>query len=236
MAEGKFVGYIRVSTAKQERSGLGLEAQRQTINNYLNGGSWELLSEYVEVESGKNNERPKLKQAIDHCRMTGAILVIAKLDRLSRDLHFIATLQKSNVKFVSCDMPEANEFTVHIMAAMAQQERKMISQRTKEALQAAKARGVKLGNPQNLSTEAANKGRKLGDVARIRKANQFASDVYPLIQSHQEQGSGLRQIARLFNEQGILSARGKTGSWTPTAIKNIVSRHNSRRGQNNTRG
>ena len=159
--------------------------------------------------------------------MTGATLVIARLDRLSRNIQFITTLQKSNVKFVSCDMPEANEFTVHIMAAMAQQERKMISQRTKEALQAAKARGVKLGNPQNLSTEDANKGRKLGDAARIRKANQFAKDIYPLIQQHQEQGSGLRQIARLFNEQGILTARGKTGTWTPTAVRNIIVRCNN---------
>lgn len=224
MATGKFVGYIRVSTAKQERSGLGLEAQRQAITNYLNGGSWELLSEYVEIESGKNNERPKLQQAIDHCRVTGSVLVIAKLDRLSRDLHFIATLQKSSVKFVSCDMPEANEFTIHIMAALAQQERKLISQRTREALQAAKARGVVLGTPGNLTTTAASKGRKLADISRVRKADSFAASIGPRIDRLLAEGLNKSQIAAKFNQDSILTARAKTGSWTATAVSNVMKR------------
>lgn len=149
MATEKFISYCRVSTVKQGASGLGLEAQQATIARYLNGGSWELLDEFVEIESGKKDDRPELAKALHHCRMTGATLVIAKLDRLSRDLHFISSLQKAGVEFVACDMPSANKFTVHIFAALAEHEREMISQRTKAALAALKARGVKLGKPGN---------------------------------------------------------------------------------------
>src|SRR5580693_783048 len=145
---GKFVSYLRVSTKRQGESGLGLEAQRAAVEAFLNGGRWKLVEELVEVESGKHDHnRPALHKALEACKVYGATLVIAKLDRLSRDAHFLLGLQKAGVKFVAADMPEANEMVVGIMALVAQAERRTISARTKAALAAAKARGVKLGGP-----------------------------------------------------------------------------------------
>src|SRR5829696_7869704 len=149
MAKGRFVSYLRVSTDRQGRSGLGLEAQRKAVEDFLNGGRWELIAEFVEIESGKVDERPKLADALTLCRLHNATLVIAKLDRLSRDAHFLLGLQKAGVRFVAADMPEANATVVVIMAVVAQAERKMVSQRIKAALAAAKARGKKLGTPAN---------------------------------------------------------------------------------------
>src|SRR5215471_5776281 len=146
--QGKFVAYFRVSTDRQGKSGLGLEAQRKAVLDYLNGGSWELVQEFVEVESGKHSERPQLEAALAACKKHRARLVIAKLDRLSRNLAFIATLMESGVEFTAVDNPHANKLTIHILAAVAQHEREMISERTKAALAAAKARGQRLGNPQ----------------------------------------------------------------------------------------
>ena len=135
MAEGKFVSYLRVSTKRQGESGLGLDAQRKAVDDFLNGGRWELIGERVEVESGKSDtNRPELERALKLCRLHSATLVIAKLDRLSRDAHFLLGLQKAGVRFVAADMPEANEMVVGIMAVVAQAERKMISARTKAAL------------------------------------------------------------------------------------------------------
>jgi len=224
MAAGKFVSYCRVSTTKQGASGLGLEAQQATIARYLNGGRWDLLAEFVEVESGKKDDRPQLAKALQHCRNTGATLVIAKLDRLSRDLHFISSLQKAGIEFVACDMPSANKFTVHIFAALAEHEREMISQRTKAALSALKARGVKLGKPQNLSKAAADKGAAIASAARTAKADEFAAQVGPMIRAYQADGLSLNGIATKLNADSILTARGKSGAWTPTAVKNLLAR------------
>lgn len=224
MASGKFVSYIRVSTAKQGASGLGLEAQKETISRYLNGGSWEVLAEFVEVESGKKDSRPELAKALQHCKNTGATLVIAKLDRLSRDLHFISSLQKAGAEFIACDMPSANKFTIHIFAALAEHEREMISQRTKAALAALKARGVKLGRPENLSRAAADKGAVNASAARTAKADSFASQIGPMVQAYQAEGMSLNGIASKLNADSILTARGKAGSWTPTAVKNLLAR------------
>jgi DNA invertase Pin-like site-specific DNA recombinase len=138
MAQSSFVSYLRVSTDRQGRSGLGLEAQRKVVHDFLNGGHWKLIAELVEVESGKREDRPRLTEALSLCRLHNAVLVIAKLDRLSRDAHFLLGLQKAGVRFVAADMPEANEMVVGIMAVVAQAERKMISA-TKAALAAAKA-------------------------------------------------------------------------------------------------
>jgi len=143
---GKFISYLRVSTDKQGERGYGIEAQRKAVEDYLNGGNWQLLGEYVEVESGKRNDRPQLVAALAACRKHKAKLIIAKLDRLSRNVAFIAALMDSKIEFVCCDFPTANRLTLHILAAVAEHEREMIAQRTKAGLAAAKARGVRLGN------------------------------------------------------------------------------------------
>src|SRR5258706_11856171 len=143
---GKFFSYLRVSTDKQGVNGYGMDAQRKAVMDYLNGGSWELLGEFVEVESGGRSDRPQLAAALAACRKHKARLVIAKLDRLGRSVHLISGLMESKVDFVCCDMPQANRLTLHVLAAVAEHEREMISQRTRAGLAAAKARGVVLGN------------------------------------------------------------------------------------------
>jgi DNA invertase Pin-like site-specific DNA recombinase len=222
MATGKFISYLRVSTDKQGKSGLGVEAQRQAIDNYLNGGNWKLLKEYIEVESGKRDERPKLKEALQACKMCGATLLIAKLDRLSRNVRFIAELMDSGAEFVACDFPQANRLTIHILAAVAEHEREMISTRTRDALRAAKARGVKLGSPKNLNRKAAAKGRVLGRQIRMAKADEHAKMVHSAIHAYQKEGLSLNSIARKLNEDNTLTPRGKT--WTPTAVKRAIER------------
>ena len=222
MAEGKFISYIRVSTDKQGKSGLGLEAQKKAIEDYLNGGKWKLLQEFVEIETGKNNERIELRKALKQCKMTGATLIIAKLDRLSRNLAFIGAIMESGVEFIACDMPTANKFTIHILAAVAEHEAAMISARTKVALAAAKARGKKLGNSRNLSKVAAAKGRIAGVRALQVKADSFAKDIFPVI--NEFKGMSLHKIASELNERKVLTARGKAGTWTATAVKNIITR------------
>src|SRR5215831_3729851 len=176
---GKFVAYFRVSTDKQGRSGLGLEAQREAVLNYLDGGRWSLVQEFVEIESGKQNDRPQLAMALAACKKHKAKLVIAKLDRLSRNLAFIAALMDSGVEFIAVDNPHANKLTVHILAAVAQHEREMTAQRTKDALQAAKARGKRLGNPK--LAEA----RKFAARARTEKADRHSANVLPVIREIQ---------------------------------------------------
>src|SRR5437870_6269731 len=174
--QGKFVAYFRVSTDRQGKSGLGLEAQRKSVLDYLDGGRWDLVGEFTEIESGKHNDRPELEKALAACKKQKARLVIAKLDRLSRNLAFIATLMDSGVEFTAVDNPHANKLTIHILAAVAQHEREMISERTKAALQAAKARGKQLGNPR--LAEAA----KRGTAAVKANARQFAANVLPIIE------------------------------------------------------
>jgi DNA invertase Pin-like site-specific DNA recombinase len=221
MAQGKFVSYLRVSTDKQGRSGLGLEAQRKAVEEFLNGRRWTLLEEFVEVESGSRDGRPKLAEGLALCRLHGATLVIAKLDRLSRDAHFLLRLQKANVKFVAADMPEANEMVVGIMAVVAQAERKMISARTKAALAAAKARGRVLGRPENLKNQEA--GRERGRAQRTRTAGERAADLRPIIADLQASGAkSLRQIAAGLNQRGIPAAR--SGAWSAVQVKRVLVR------------
>src|ERR1700722_20045985 len=142
MANGKFVAYYRVSTVKQGESGLGLEAQQKAVRDYLNGGHWKLIDEVTEVESGKRNDRPALARALALCRLHKATLIIAKLDRLARNVNFISNLMESTVEFTAVDFQTANRLTVHILAAVAEHEAQAISTRTREALRAARARGV----------------------------------------------------------------------------------------------
>src|SRR5215510_9585589 len=205
MAEGKFVSYLRVSTARQGRSGLGIEAQRQAVEDFLNGGKWKLVKEFVEVESGKKADRPELAKAFQLCRLIGAKLVIAKLDRLSRDAHFLLGLEKAGVDFVAADMPHANRLTVGIMAMVADEERRMISKRTKDALAAAKRRGVKLGG--NRGVVPSKKTRALAVEALQARADAKAADLAPIIADLQAAGkTSLRAIAEGLNEAGIPTA------------------------------
>jgi DNA invertase Pin-like site-specific DNA recombinase len=219
MAEARFVSYLRVSTDRQGRSGLGLEAQRKAVEDFLNGGRWKLVAEFIEVESGKRDDRPKLADALALCRLHNATLVIAKLDRLSRDAHFLLGLQKAGVSFLAADMPEANEMVVGIMAVVAQAERKMISQRTKAALAAAKARGKRLGNPSNLRNQDA--GRIRGRARRTHIAFARAADLRPIIADVQASGaSSLRAIAAVLNHRGIPAARG--GAWSAVQVGRVL--------------
>ncbi|WP_336486487.1 recombinase family protein [Methylobacterium nigriterrae] len=225
MAQGQFVSYLRVSTERQGRSGLGLEAQREAVTNYLNGGQWSLVAEVVEVESGGRNDRPKLAEALRLCRLHNATLVIAKLDRLSRDAGFLLALEtdlkRSGLRFVAADMPDANELTIHIMAVVAQAERKMISARTKAALQAAKARGVKLGGYRGavLTDEIRSKGT----AAKVARSQAKAADIAPTIRELQSQGiTSLGGLAKALNERGIPTAMG--GTWQAIQVRRVLAR------------
>src|SRR5580700_2625623 len=207
MSEGKFVSYLRVSTARQGRSGLGLEAQRKAVTDFLNGGNWTLVREFVEVESGKKANRPELEKAFQACRVFGAKLVIAKLDRLSRDAHFLLGLEKAGIDFVAADMPNANRLTVGIMAMVAEEERRMISRRTKDALGAAKRRGTKLGGDRGVMPS--RKTSAMGVAALQTRANSRAADIAPIIAELQAAGAeSLRAIADGLNHAGIPTARG----------------------------
>src|ERR671910_807892 len=177
MSVCKFAAYYRVSTEKQGRSGLGLEAQQEAVRSYHNGGAWTLVAEIVEVESGKRNDRPKLAEAMRLCRLHGAVLIIAKLDRLARNVAFISNLMESGVEFTAVDFPQANRLTVHILAAVAEHEREMISQRTKAALAAAKARGKRLGGDRGNLRAVGDKGREISRMVRIKKAQARTADL-----------------------------------------------------------
>lgn len=220
MVTGRFIAYYRVSTERQGRSGLGLAAQRETVSQYLNGGAWELVGEVVEVESGKRSDRPKLTEALALCRIHNATLIIAKLDRLARNVAFIANLMEAGVEFVACDFPQANRLTIHVLAAVAEHEREMISRRTQEALAAAKARGTKLGGARPGALPNADEARVLGRAARSAKAAKRAADLAPVICALQaENFTSLRQIAAELNRRGIAAARG--GQWTATQVKRL---------------
>jgi DNA invertase Pin-like site-specific DNA recombinase len=223
MADGRFISYLRVSTQKQGRSGLGEDAQRQAVENFLNGGSWRLLAEYREIEHGDNDDRPELARAINDCRLRNATLVIAKLDRLTRDLHFLTGLQKAGIKFVAADMPEANELTVHIMAAMAQHERKMIGRRTTEALAAAKRRGTRLGNPNGLSVEAQAKGAPAAAAAKAERVAERDRMLAPVIADIRGSGlTSLRQIGGELNAREVPAPRG--GKWSAGQVLAVLRR------------
>jgi len=199
--KGKYVAYYRVSTAQQGVSGLGLAAQKKAVLDYLNGGKWDLIAEHTEIESGKKNNRPELQTALDLCKAEGATLVIAKLDRLARNVYFISGLMQSGVEFIAADMPKANKFQVHLMAAFAEYEREQISERTKAGLAQAKARGVKLGTH----------GAKLA-AANKAAAKDRAEALRPVIQEiRKEEITTVRGICEELNRRNIPAARG--GVW-----------------------
>ncbi len=221
MATGKWFSYLRVSTGRQGRSGLGLESQRNAVETFLNGGNWHLVKEFVEVESGKRSDRPVLADALKACRLYGAKLVIAKIDRLSRDAHFLLGLEKAGVDFVAADMPTANRLTVGIMAMVADEERRMISKRTKEALAAAKRRGTKLGGFRG--AKLTRKAREAGSAAVAAIAAARAADIAPVIAELQAAGiTSLRAIAAALNDRAIPTAKG--GAWSPTQVMRVLAR------------
>lgn len=209
----RFVAYYRVSTDRQGASGLGLEAQRQAVARYLGRGR--LLAEFTEVESGRRHtNRPELLAALALCRKRRAVLVIARLDRLARNVAFIANLMESSVDFVACDMPQANRLTIHILAAVAEHERELISQRTKAALAEAKRRGTRLGNP-----HLAQARKKALAVHRSRHP---AGEVLKLIADWRGQGKTLRAIADDLNRLQIGTPRGK--QWYASSVRNQLER------------
>lgn len=202
----RFVAYYRVSTQKQGASGLGLEAQRATAESFAKGRG-DIIAEYTEIESGKKNDRPKLREAIERARTEGATLLIAKLDRLARNAAFIFALRDAGVDFQACDLPEANTLTIGIFAVMAQHEREMISQRTRAALAARRARGLSLGNPANLTEEARRKAPDAKRrIAREHKANRQAAELARL---YRAQGLTLQKIADHLNDGSYATRRGK---------------------------
>ena len=241
MADGKFVSYLRVSTAKQGASGLGLDAQRAAVAGFLKGGRWSVIREVVEVESGKRADRPKLAEALALCRLHGAVLLVAKLDRLSRNAAFLFNLRDAGVRFIAADMPEANEMTVGIMAVVAEGERKAISKRTTEALAAAKVRlanlteeeradriargkAVKLGAVRwdHLQAGGADRGRAVGIASRRAKASSRAVDLAPIIGELQASGvTTLAALAEALTTRGIPTARGAS-TWSPTQVSRVL--------------
>jgi DNA invertase Pin-like site-specific DNA recombinase len=217
---GKFIAYYRVSTARQGKSGLGLEAQKASVEQYLNGGRWQFIAELVEIESGKRSDRPKLAEALRLCRLHKATLLVAKLDRLARNVHFISSLMASGVKFRAVDMPEINEMVVHILASVAESEAKAISARTKAALAAAKARGQVLGGLRWNLSSVGRQGRKAALQVRQANAASYREDVLPIVADIQASGAtSLRQIAAELNERGIPTRRGS--AWSAVQVSRV---------------
>jgi DNA invertase Pin-like site-specific DNA recombinase len=225
MPQGRFISYLRVSTGKQGASGLGLEVQRETVRQSLNGGAWELIGEFVEVESGKRTDRPQLAAALGKCRLMTATLVVANVSRLTRNPDFMATIVSSGVEVRFCDLPKvegpAGRFMLRQMLAVAELEAGLISERTRKALAAARARGVKLGKPENLSNQ--EEGRRRGRARRTKIADLRAGDLATVLKEVQSEGaSSLRQIAAVLNARGVPTARG--GTWSAVQVSRIMER------------
>jgi DNA invertase Pin-like site-specific DNA recombinase len=218
--DGNFVAYYRVSTQKQGRSGLGLEAQKSAVATYLNGGGWKLLGEFTEVETGKGadalDRRPQLRSALDLARKRKATLVVAKLDRLARNVHFLTGLMESKVNFVAVDMPDVNRLTIHVLAAVAEHEREMISTRTKDALAAAKARGVKLG-----TAGPANLRRVVLDRKKVADAN--AKKLRGVLTGMVKRELSQRTMVDELNALSIPPPSGR-GTWHLPSLQRILAR------------
>jgi DNA invertase Pin-like site-specific DNA recombinase len=216
------IAYYRVRTQQQGRSGLGVEAQRSAIARFAQAEGIEIAAEHTEVESGKGadalDRRPELAAALAHARKARCPVIVAKLDRLSRDVHFISGLMAHKVPFIVAELgTDADPFMLHLYAALAEKERALISQRTKAALAAKKAGGAKLGNPR--AAEAAVKGR----AAQVRNADRFAANVLPTIDSIRASGvSGHAAIAEALNNRGVRTARG--GAWHATTVRRLLTR------------
>ena len=214
---GQVVAYYRVSTTKQGINGLGMEAQKQAVKKYLVGKDVDLISEFAEVESGKNTNRQELQKALKLCQRTKATLLIAKLDRLARNAGFLLSLRDAGVNFVAVDMPYANRMVIGVMALVAEQERELISERTKAGLAEAKRRGTRLGNP------SPRVAIKLAVESNLRRANKFAGELYPVVKQIQKSGvKSLRGIAECLSNRGFKTSNGKL--FKAQSVKNLVER------------
>ena len=220
-----FVCYIRVSTKKQSDSQLGMMAQEDAINKFVDRKGGSIIQRFVEVESGRNDDRPQLAAAINHCKLTNSVLLIAKLDRLARSVHFVSSLMRSEVDFIACDNEHANKLTIHLLASINEWEREIISTRIREALKQAKLRGTKLGvaGKDNLTEEGREKGIENSLLKRIDNADDFAKKIVPIIQDIKNSGTTtLKSIAAELNLRNIKTARGK--SWNPIQVSRILKR------------
>lgn len=224
----KLIGYVRVSTDKQGRSGLGLEAQMSAIDAYAKGNAGEVVKVYREIETGTNEARPQLAQAIAHAKRIRGRLVIAKLDRLARDAHLVTGLTKSRVDFVCCDNPHANKLTLHILAAVAEDEADKISERTKAALAAAKARGTKLGSARPGHWEG-REDKRLAGASKARqkaRANRLAASapIYEaaaaVVRPMVDEGATLQEMADELNGKGLTTPRG--AAWGPVQVSRLI--------------
>lgn len=226
----KIVAYYRVSTKRQGKSGLGLEGQKEALAEFAARNGGEIVATYQEVESGKRSDRPELAKAIAHAKRSKATLVVAKLDRLARNVAFLATLMEAKVDFVACDNPHANRFTIHILSAVAEFEAQQISDRTKAALAAARKRGVKLGSARPGHWKGREDRRRAGAIKAARTAakvhsataTEAYSDLYPLIEEMRAKGQTLRQIATQLNLQRHTTRNGK--QWNPVQVMRVLRR------------
>mgnify|MGYP000138643155 FL=1 len=207
MGSYNYVAYLRQSTTKQERSGLGIEAQRDIINSFIKEGV--ILAEYVETESGRKSDRPKLQEALTLCRKTNSILIVAKLDRLSRNVAFTSKLLESDVEIIFCDFPQANRLILHIISSIAEYEANLISQRTRQSLKAKKERGVKLGKSENLMNKHNEAVARSNQTNRIKaKNNANNMRAIALLRSMIKEGLTISQMTKQLNEQGFVSSKG----------------------------
>ena len=223
MAETKYVAYLRVSTQKQGYSGLGLEAQREIIHNYLHDTI--PISEYVEVESGRKSNRPKLKEALSQCRKEGAILIVAKLDRLARSVSFLSSLLESDVEIVFCDFPQANKMVLHIISAISQYEAELTAARTKAALQAKKARGFKLGNPEHLLDKHEEAIQNSIKTCKAKAdSNPNNKRAIALLRTLVKEEHTYQEMAEILNREGFVSSHGC--SFTKSTVYKLIKRNN----------
>jgi DNA invertase Pin-like site-specific DNA recombinase len=217
----KFVSYLRVSTKRQGQSGLGLAAQRDCISAYVQSVEGKQVAEYTEIESGKRKDRPELAKALASCRIHGAVLIVAKLDRLARNNAFVANLLESGCEFVAADFPQANRMMLQLMSVIAEYEAKLISDRTRAALAQAAKRGVQVGGYADNCAEIARKGNKASAQVRSAGAQQRAKDLAPVIAELRSTGAtSLAQIAEGLNSKGICTARGS--QWSPAQVYRVL--------------
>lgn len=223
--DSQYVCYFRVSTKKQGKSKLGLLAQEDAINKFVSRKNGSIIKTFTEVESGKNENRPELNKAIDHCIITNSILLIAKLDRLARSVHFVSSLMRSGVEFIACDNEHANKLTIHILASIAEYEREIIGTRIKEALKQAKLRGTKLGvsGKKNLTEDGRKKGIINSRTKRTNNADEFAQKIRPVIQDIHNSGiTTLKGVSSELNNRNIRTSR--SGQWSASSVSRVLKR------------